>query len=496
VLLLPIGAPAALPTTTATAPATAAEPSAPIDVGAEIAAFYRARAYQPLWVAGEALRPEALQLIRMLREEGPIEPALGAAIASARSGDPHALTRADLLLSRAYADYHAARQRPPRDNRMNYIDAGLAPAPRPAGETLAAAAAAPSLSGHLAAVERINPVYAGLKQGLATYRQLWSRLPQLELPAAAPGPLLRRRLGLAEAAPEAELAVRLREFQAVHGLSRSGRMDPATRAALNAGAGHYERLILANMERARAIPARPDGRYLLVDSGSAQLWMVEGGRIQGRMRVIVGKRAMPTPVMAGLIRYAALNPYWNLPPDLIRERARGALRRGPGAITAERLEVLSDWSPQARRLDPRQVDWRAVAAGRRFVQLRQTPGPANMMGRIKFMMPNDLGIYLHDTPLRQLFAGADRRHSSGCVRLEDAPRLARWLFGGTAPRPNGAPEQRVDLPEAVPVYIAYFTALPARDGGVVFQNDVYGRDRGAAAPPRSTPRRNRMSPAK
>lgn len=478
-LLLPIGAPAALPTAPPSANANAArQPSAPVDVGADIASFYRERAYRPLWVAGDALRPEALQLIRMLREEGRIDPALEAALARAQGGDAHALTRADLLLSRAYADYRAARQRPPRDNRMTYIDAGLAPAPRPAGETLAAAAAAPSLARHLAAVERINPVYAGLKQGLATYRQRWSRLPQLDLPAAAPAPLLRRRLGVTESAPQAMLATRLREFQAVHGLPQSGRPDPATRAALNAGAGHYERLILANMERARAIPARPDGRYLLVDSGSAQLWMVENGRIEGRMRVIVGKRAMPTPVMAGLIRYAALNPYWILPPDLIRERARGAVRRGPGAIGAERLEVLSDWSPQAQRLDPRRVDWRAVAAGRRFVQLRQTPGSANMMGRIKFMMPNNLGIYLHDTPLRHLFDGADRRQSSGCVRLEDAPRLARWLFGGTAPQPSGAPEQRVDLPEAVPVYIAYFTALPV-NGGVIFRPDAYGWDPGA-----------------
>ena len=90
------------------------------------------------------------------------------------------------------------------------------------------------------------------------------------------------------------------------------------------------------------------------------------------MRVIVGKQAMPTPVMAGLIRYAVLNPYWNLPPDLIRKRARNVLRRGTRAITAEQLQVLSDWSPRARTLDPRRVDWRAVASGRR---LRQ-PAPA------------------------------------------------------------------------------------------------------------------------
>jgi murein L,D-transpeptidase YcbB/YkuD len=100
-----------------------------------------------------------------------------------------------------------------------------------------------------------------------------------------------------------------------------------------------------------------------------------------------------------------------------------------------------------------------------------------MMGRVKFMFPNQLGIYLHDTPDRQLFALADRRRSSGCVRVEDARRLARWLFNGrdVTADATAAPEQRVDLPAPVPVYIAYFTALPSA-GAIARQPDAYGRD--------------------
>ena len=417
-LLLPIGAPRQ-----ASAGAPEAPP-APLDVGDEIAGFYRDRSFAPLWVTGSALRPEAGQLLAMLDAAGRDDPHLREAVAAARSGDPHRLTRADLLLSRAYTDYVRAHHRAPERNAMRYIDPGIAPeAPRDRG-ALEAAAAAPSLSAHLDAVERINPVFDGLTRALAGFRG-----------------------------------------------------DPARR-----------RQIEANIERARAIPAHANGRYILVDTASARLWMVEHGRIVDAMRVIVGKRAMPTPAMAGLIRYASLNPYWNLPPDLIRERARGGAR----VIARERLQVLSDWSPHARRLDPRRVDWRAVAAGRRLVNLRQTPGPHNMMGRIKFMMPNHLGIYLHDTPHRELFRPADRHFSSGCVRLEDAGRLERWLFNGRAPRPSGAPEQRVDLPEAVPVYIAYFTALPTH-GGVVFQPDVYRRDVRATAPRREA-RARRAAP--
>jgi murein L,D-transpeptidase YcbB/YkuD len=238
-----------------------------------------------------------------------------------------------------------------------------------------------------------------------------------------------------------------------------------------------EALALANLERARAIPAHK-GRYIIVDSASARLWMIEGGKVEGPMRVIVGKSGMQTPAMAGLIRYATLNPYWNMPPDLARERARSVLRRGTGVIAAERLQILSDWGDSPELLKASQVDWGAVASGKRSLRLRQLPGGANVMGAVKFMMPNDLGIYLHDFPDKSLFAKGDRRISSGCVRLADAPLLARWLFRGRPPRPNGpGPEQDVNLPEPVPVYITYLTVLPGAKGGLTFHGDPYGRER-------------------
>jgi murein L,D-transpeptidase YcbB/YkuD len=129
-----------------------------------------------------------------------------------------------------------------------------------------------------------------------------------------------------------------------------------------------------------------------------------------------------------------------------------------------------------------QVDWRAAAAGKIKLRMRQLPGGANVMGAMKFMMPNELGIYLHDFPEKSLFAKAERSISSGCVRVEDAARLAAWLFGGAAPQPRGgAPEQEVDLPEPVPVYLTYLTVLPAKGGGLLFTADKYRRDAAALA---------------
>jgi murein L,D-transpeptidase YcbB/YkuD len=137
--------------------------------------------------------------------------------------------------------------------------------------------------------------------------------------------------------------------------------------------------------------------------------------------------------------------------------------------------VTSDWTDNAKAVDPATVDWRAVANGSKELPVRQLPGRDNAMGKMKFMLPNDLGIYLHDTPEKNLFAKADRRFSSGCVRVEDAARLAKWLFGRPLTVKPGGTETRVDMPEPVPVYITYLTAAP-EGKTIAFRSDVYGRD--------------------
>lgn len=213
-----------------------------------------------------------------------------------------------------------------------------------------------------------------------------------------------------------------------------------------------------------AIAARMHARRaIVVDATSARLWMIEDGRIAGTMPVIVGKRAMPTPRMAAFIRFLVLDPYWNVPPDLVRDAIAPRVLAGDRTLLARKhFELLSGWGTDARPLAPQQVDWDAVAQGRADLRVRQAPGPRNMMGQVKFMFPNERGIYLHDTPDKWAFARPDRRMSSGCVRVADAPRLAAWLMRGrTLPWSGKVPEHRIDLPEPVPVMITYFADSPA-----------------------------------
>jgi murein L,D-transpeptidase YcbB/YkuD len=199
------------------------------------------------------------------------------------------------------------------------------------------------------------------------------------------------------------------------------------------------------------------GRYVLVDAASARLFMVENGQVRDSMKVIVGKSDAQTPTISSQIYYATLNPYWNVPDDLARSIiAANVLKYGVGYLADKRYQVLDRFGDDANEIDPRDVDWKAVAAGRQTVKIRQLPGAGNSMGEVKFGFPNAHGIFLHDTPKKELFQSAERSLSNGCVRLEDAPRLARWLLGRDPSALDAdVPEQHVALPRAMPIYITY-----------------------------------------
>ena len=206
------------------------------------------------------------------------------------------------------------------------------------------------------------------------------------------------------------------------------------------------------------------GRFLLVDAASARLFMVEDGQVVDSMKVIVGKPEAQTPTIASKIYYATLNPYWNVPADLARKIiAPRVLKDGVAYLRDHNYQVLASFDDNAPEISPDDVDWKAVAAGRATVKVRQLPGPANSMGQVKFGFPNGYGIFLHDTPKKELFASDARAISNGCVRLEDAPRLARWLLGRDPSMivASSAPEQHVALPRAVPIYITYLDQQPA-----------------------------------
>jgi murein L,D-transpeptidase YcbB/YkuD len=236
--------------------------------------------------------------------------------------------------------------------------------------------------------------------------------------------------------------------------------------------------MLANLDRVRSLPAK--GRFLLVDSGSSMLTLYQDGQPIDSMKVITGTEELPTPLIASIMYYITYNPYWHAPDHLVRKTiAPNVLHLGLKYFSSHGYDVIDDWSEHPTVIDPKSVDWKAAAAGTLHLKIRQDPGPLNSMGILKFPFPNPQDIYLHDTPDHEKFTKANRNLSNGCVRVEDAKRLGRWLLGQDPVSPGTDAETRVQLPQGTPIYLTYITAQ-VKDGKLSYLPDVYGWD---AKPP-------------
>ena len=387
--------------------------------GQDLQEFYAARRGAPLWFENGQPSEAAGALLELLNsaETDGLNPDsyrlrdVAMAVRAAWGGRPQEVSRADYLLSQAFVEY-ARDIRRAGNSGVIYVDNELRPAPPSPRAILEDAARADSLADYVSNLGWMNPAYAKLRNALALGNYS--------------GDAERRRLQL-------------------------------------------------NLERSRELPAGR-GRYVLVNAAAQQLDMIEDGEVVGSMKVVVGKTKNPTPMMAAYIRFAALNPYWNVPPDLAAERiAPNVVKDGLGYLKTHGYEVLSDWGENPSIVDPLTIDWKAVADGSVEIRVRQLPGPGNSMGQMKFMFPNEQGIYLHDTPDKELLTEASRLFSGGCVRLEDAPRLGEWLFGRPLVTEGAGTEQPAPLPKPVPVYITYMTAMPS-GSSIAYFDDIYGRD--------------------
>jgi len=389
------------------------------EAGGDVGRFYAARAWKPLWVRAGKIGPEAVTLLGYLstasrdglKSSSYDLEKLEQLIARARGGDPQALARADVALSTSFARY-AQDMRRPGKAKMDYADKSLRPKKADAETVLRAAAFPKDFSAYM--------------KNMGWMSEHYVRLRALTGRAQAQG-----------ASKDAMARLRL------------------------------------NLDRARLLPG-PYTHHIVVDASSGQLWYYGAGKRAGTMKVVVGAPETQTPMLAGKLQWAILNPYWNVPDYLAQKSIAPKVLAGR-SLASLRMEALSDWGPNPRKLAQSEIDWPAVAAGDRLLRLRELPGGANSMGKVKFLFPNDEGIYLHDTPERDLLKKPDRHFSNGCIRLENAGALGQWLLHRPINAKSKAPEQAVALPVEVPVYLTYITAV-ATDRGIAFRDDVYGRD--------------------
>ena len=305
--------------------------------------------------------------------------------------------------------------------------------------------------------------------------------PATASPASAPVP----SLATAPAPDDTALADALRRFQSRHGLAEDGVYGPATRRALQVTPAERARQVELALERLRWTPLLQAPRMVVVNIPEFRLraYEVVNGRVQVRheMRVVVGGALRhQTPLFDEDMRFIEFGPYWNVPPSIARHELVPRLQRDPAYLAREQLEFVGPGGAVEQAVTAARLQ--SVLAG--SWRLRQRPGPHNALGGIKFVFPNRDAIYLHHTPATGLFAQARRDFSHGCIRVEDPVALAGFVLQGLPGWDAAAIRQTmatahsrtVNLPQPVPVLIAYGTAL-VKEGRMHFFDDVYGHDR-------------------
>jgi L,D-transpeptidase YcbB len=479
----------------------------------QISKFYELQNFQPVWTDNSMVLPQANTFIKIIEDaenEG-LQPSdyhlkdinimLNEIKSSKDSVDPHTLAKFDLLLTDAFILYVShlinGRIQPQgvdltwlkNHNKVDFrkiMNLGLG---------------SNQFQSTISKYE--NPRYIRLRTALINYKIIqanggWPLVPSgSKIEKGHRGErirLLRKRLLVSgdlnvESTDNSDIfdekvESAIRKFQHRHGLAQDGIVGPYTFTELNVPVENRIEQIKINMERYRWLPRNIGSRYIQVNIPSFHLDVIQNGNTVLTMPVVVGKPYWNTPLFSADMTYIILNPYWNIPRSIALEETLPKIHADEEYLAKQDIRVFQGWTDDSTEIDPSTIDWSRVGNHNLKYRFRQNPGPYNPLGLIKFMLPNDYNVYLHDTSKKSLFKKQRRDFSHGCIRVENPIGLAEYVLstepGWTKERIESkirkGKSQSIILPAPLPVYLVYFTAWVDDQGDIQFRHDVYGRD--------------------
>ncbi len=456
---------------------------------AAVTAFYSERSGPLIWVTTNGFTDKAKAAIAELRRADDwglrasdfVVPRLAAGTLS-----PEAGAEAEIKLTLALLKYarYARGGRIPNPARISKLF-DLTPPVRPPKLVLAELAAANAPDAYLRSLQPKHEQFEKLRQLLLKLRRSDGSRAVAALRAAGEDGDIAYGERLQDAVPRLQTSSIAAPQSAGHG--GEPKQD---RARIDADIDR----ILVNMERWRWMPVDPGKLYVWDNVPEFLTRVVKDGHIINSDRIVAGQPSWPTPVFSADMKTIVFHPSWGVPDGIKRKELGPLLRKssssGGGLLglftgTQSSQAVLEQHKLQVyykgHPIDPNQVNWSNVDIG--AYDFRQPPGPANVLGAIKFLFPNKHDVYMHDTPDRSLFSRSFRGLSHGCMRVGDPLRLAEILLA----EDKGWSKEKVDsmlrggtvdvaLTTRIPVHITYFTAMVDYEGNLRTFADLYGLD--------------------
>jgi len=271
----------------------------------------------------------------------------------------------------------------------------------------------------------------------------------------------------------------VRRFQARHGLTVDGVVREATLVAMNVPAAVRRDQLKINIARLKTLTTNLGPRYVVANIPAARIEAIENNVAVSRHTAVAGKPDRASPDINSKIVQINFNPFWTVPASIVRKDLIPKMQDQPEYLTDNHIRIFD---ARHNELQPSQINWYSDDAT--SYTFKQDPGDFNSLGHIRINFPSAYGVYMHDTPLKNLFGDDFRFHSSGCMRVQNVRQLVAWLLDGTRNWAldeidsviRSGEQKNADLAKPVPLHWVYVTAWAASDGVVQFREDIYSRD--------------------